>query len=69
MNEWEYGVASSCNKIHNHRNKSKEIGLGAKDQRREKLYQQRLREGTVNEQNSAQNCLRVKVKRSYDLHT
>lgn len=35
----------SYNKIHNHRNNSKKIGLDAKVEGREKLYQkQRLRE-------------------------
>lgn len=53
----------SYNKIHNHRNNSKKIGLGAKGEGREKLYQkQRLREGIINEQNTAQTFLRAKAK-------
>lgn len=64
MNEWESGADSSYNKIHNHGNKSKKIGLNAKEEGREKLYQkQRLREGIVNEQKKALNSLRAKAKR------
>lgn len=53
MNDWESDIARSCNKIYNHRNKSTKIELGAIGERREKFYQQILREGIVNEQKSA----------------
>lgn len=40
----------SYNKIYNHRNNSKKIGLDDKEEGREKLYQkQRLRESIINE--------------------
>ena len=69
MNGLESDIARSYYKIHNHRNKSTKIEPGANGEEREKLYQQSLREGIVNEQKSAQNFLRVNIKRSYDFHT
>lgn len=69
MNDWESDIARSCNKIYNHRNKSTKIKLGANGEGREKFYQQSLRKGIVNEQKSAQNFQRVKVKRSHGFHT
>ena len=69
MNDWESDIARSCNKIYNYRNKSTKIEPGANGEEREKFYQQSLREGIVNEQKSAQNFLRVNIKRSYDFHT